>query len=87
MVAVAAADENDRVRPTSASGPPAGLALLAKPDVLAYDEGGGTGEAASFAAGLAASAWPLGGTVLGVLERLQACPGKVLHVPATVRPR
>src|SRR5262249_38044511 len=39
VIAVAAADENDRLRPSSAGGPPLGLALAAKPDVLAYDEG------------------------------------------------
>jgi hypothetical protein len=85
VIAVAAADENDRLRPSSAGGPPLGLALAAKPDVLAYDEGGGTAQAASFAAGFAASAWPVGGTLYGVLERLCIKPGDVLRVPAPLR--
>lgn len=81
IVSVGAADQNDKPRPSSASGPPGNLGLLQKPDVLAYDEGGGTGEAASFAAGFAASAWPLGGTLFGVLDRMEVRPGAVLRVP------
>src|SRR5262249_16833111 len=50
VLAVGAAGEDDRARPSSAMGSPAGLVLSQKPDVFAYDEDGGTGEAASFAA-------------------------------------
>jgi hypothetical protein len=81
VLAVGAANEAGAARASSASGPPAGLSLLKKPDVFAYDEAGGTGEAASFAAGFAASAWPVGGTVFGVLDRMRVRPGAVLRVP------
>lgn len=80
VITVAAADETGTIRPSSAAGGPAGLALLVKPDALAFDEGGGSGQAASFAAGLAAAAWPLTGTLLGVVERLQERPGRLLRV-------
>jgi hypothetical protein len=82
VITVAAADEKDRVRQASAAGAPHGMALRAKPDLLAYDDGGGTAQAASFAAGLVASAWPTTGTVFGVLEGLRVRPGAVLRVPA-----
>lgn len=81
LVAVAAVDGANRLRATSAGGPPAGLPLLRKPDVRSYDDGGGTGEAASFAAGFAASSWPLTASVHGVLERMRIEPGAVLRVP------
>ncbi|MFO0927376.1 MAG: hypothetical protein U0736_10095 [Gemmataceae bacterium] len=80
MITVAAVDAQDRLRPSSAPAN-AGLAALPKPEVLAYDDGGGTGQAASFAAGLAASYWPLAGTLFGVVERLQDRPGQVLRGP------
>ena len=57
------------------------MALRAKPDLLAYDEGNGTAEAASFAAGVVGAAWPTTGTVYGVLEGLRVRPGAVLRVP------
>jgi hypothetical protein len=85
VVTVGAAGEDGKVRPFSPSGSPTGLALARKPDVLAYDEGGGTAAAASFAAGFAASAWPLGGTVFGVLDRMHVNPGGVLSVPEKMR--
>jgi hypothetical protein len=82
VIAVGAADSADGVRPSSASGPAFNLALLPKPNVFAYDEGGGTAEAASFAAGLAASSWGSRGTLFGVLEALRVRPGSVLRIPA-----
>jgi hypothetical protein len=82
VITVAAADEKDRIRPASAAGAPLGMALRSKPDLLAYDEGNGTAEAASFAAGFVGSAWPTTGTVIGVLEGLRVRPGAVLRVPA-----
>jgi hypothetical protein len=81
VIAVAAATEEAKVRSSSASGSPEGLSLLSKPELLAFDEGGGTGQAASFAAGLIASYWPAGGTLFGVLEKVRGRPGEVLRVP------
>jgi hypothetical protein len=86
VITVGSADARDRARPSSAGGPPFNLALLTKPDVYAYDGGAGTGEAAGFAAGLAASAWGSRGTLLGVLEGLQVRPGAVLRVPDRLPP-
>jgi hypothetical protein len=54
---------------------------LAKPDVLAYDEGQGTGAAAAFAAGLIASAHTAGVPLATSLETLRVKPGQVLRVP------
>lgn len=81
VIAVGAAGADHRARDSSANGAPAGLSLLKKPEVLAYDSGGGTAEAASFAAGFAATAWPVGGTIYGVLERMQVPAGGLLRVP------
>ncbi|MFO0844547.1 MAG: hypothetical protein U0797_19480 [Gemmataceae bacterium] len=87
VLAVGAADDAGKPRDASAGGSPAGLALLKKPDVLAFDLNGGSGEAASFAAGFAAAAWPLGGTLFGVLDRMHVEPGALLRVPERpVRP-
>jgi hypothetical protein len=81
VIAVGAIDDAGHIRATSASGSPFNLALLVKPDVYAYDEGGGTAEAASFAAGLAASSWGSRGTLFGVLEAMRVKPGSVLRIP------
>ena len=83
VIAVGAADAEDGVRPTSASGSASNLTLAVKPNVYAYDEGEGTAQAASFAAGLAASSWNSRGTLFGVLEGLRVRPGSVLRVPAS----
>jgi hypothetical protein len=80
VISVAAADRAGKPLVSSANGPPANMALLVKPDVLAY--GDDTAQAASFAAGLAAAYWPVGGTLRGVLEQMRARPGQVLCVPA-----
>ncbi len=85
VVTVGAAGEDGKATAFSPVGSPTGLALMRKPDVLAYEEGGGTAEAASFAAGFAASAWPLGGSVFGVLDRLHVSPGGLLRVPERLR--
>ncbi len=85
VIAVGAVDDADHVRASSASGSPFNLTLLAKPDVYAYDAGGGTSEAASFAAGLAASSWGSRGTLFGVLEALHVRPGAVLRIPEPKR--
>jgi hypothetical protein len=81
VIAVGAIDSADRIQPYSASGSPFNLPLLCKPEVHAYDESAGTAQAASFAAGLAASSWGSRGTLFGVLERLRVKPGEVLRIP------
>lgn len=79
-VTVGAADADGRARPASASGPPYGLSLLAKPDVLSYEVGGGTAEAAGFAAGLAASSVAARESFATQAERSARRPGEVLRV-------
>jgi hypothetical protein len=76
VITVGAADSHGQPQPYSAGGPPHDVALLAKPDVLAYDQVGegknaaqGTGVAAAFAAGVAAASGK------GVE------PGRVVHAP------
>jgi hypothetical protein len=81
VIAVGAVAGDGRIRGSSASGSPFNLALVTKPDVYAYDEGAGTGQAASFAAGLAASSWGSRGTLFGILEALGVSPGGVLRIP------
>jgi hypothetical protein len=85
-ITVGAADARNRPQPYSAGGPPFDLALLPKPDVLAYDDGGGTAEATCFAAGLAAVAQGLGSPRKGFLEYLEVGRGGVLRIPATWPP-
>src|SRR5262249_19679035 len=79
-VTVGAADAKNRARPTSAEGPPYNLSLLSKPDVLAYDEGGGTSEAAGFAAGLAATSVGVRWSFANLMDRMSRKPGEVLRV-------
>jgi hypothetical protein len=55
-ITVGAADNRGQRQLYSAGGAPFGADLQAKPDLLAYDAGGGTAEAAAFAAGVAAAA-------------------------------
>jgi hypothetical protein len=81
VVTVGAADASNRPRPATPTGPPYNLLLLKKPDVLAYDEGGGTDEATCFAAGFVASSWGSRGTLFKALEQLCVRPGAVLRVP------
>jgi len=83
VVTVGAADENDRRQPTSAGGPQLNQELASKPDVLAYDaldQKCGTGLAASFAAGVAATTTRPETTATGLLKRLRIQPGEVLRV-------
>ena len=80
-ITVGAADAQGRPRPYSAAGPPHNLELLRKPDVLAFDEAGGTGQAACFAAGLAAATRGAGAPLWAWLESLQVRPGGVLRIP------
>ncbi len=81
VITVGAADGAGRAEPFSAAGPPYGMELLAKPDVLEYDQGEGTGPAASFAAGLAAAAHTGGAAFSAWREALQVRPGGLLRVP------
>jgi hypothetical protein len=55
VITVGAADADGRPRDYSAAGPAHNLELLVKPDLLARDDGGGTGRAAALAAGVAAA--------------------------------
>jgi hypothetical protein len=79
-ITVGAADEKGRSRESSAWGPPYNLALMAKPDVLAYDEGGGTAEAAGFAAGLVASSIEARASLARLMDRTGR-KGELLRVP------
>jgi hypothetical protein len=81
VITVGAADRTGRPTLSSAPGSPWDLALLPKPDVLAYDEGQGTGPAAAFAAGLIASAHTAGVPLVSSLETLRVKPGQVLRIP------
>jgi hypothetical protein len=81
VITVGAADGAGKAEPFSAAGPPYGLALLRKPDVLEYDQGEGTGPAACFAAGLTAAAHSGGVAFSAWCEALRARPGGVLRVP------
>ncbi len=83
VVTVGSADENDRRQPDSAGGPPLNQEMASKPDVLAYDaidQKRGTGLAASFAAGMAATTTRPDTTPAGLLKRLRIEPGEVLRV-------
>jgi hypothetical protein len=80
-ITVGAADARNQRRPYSAGGPPFGLELLSKPDLLSYDLGEGTAESAAFAAGLAALVPPAGRTPTACLQNLHIPPGAVLRLP------
>jgi hypothetical protein len=81
VITVGAADGAGKAEPFSAAGPPYGLDLLTKPDVLAFDQGGGTAPAACFAAGLTAAAHSGGAACSAWREALQVRPGGLLRVP------
>jgi hypothetical protein len=81
-VTVGSADEAGRPQPYSAGGPPFTLELLPKPDVLAFDKGAGTAEAAAFAAGMAAAAGLAGPSRESFLLEWLSRPGSLLRVPA-----
>jgi hypothetical protein len=80
-VTVGSADERNRRQPYSAGGAPFLLDLLMKPDILAYDLGEGTAEAAAFAAALAALAPMRGHSPTACLQNLHVPPGGVLRLP------
>lgn len=88
---IGAADASDHPRPYSAAGSPLGLALLHKPDLLAYDslelgpEGTatvqGSNVAASFAAGLTATAFSAGMPRSHFLHLIPEKSNPLLRVP------
>jgi hypothetical protein len=80
-ITVGAADARNRRQPYSAGGAPFGMALLSKPDVLAYDLDKGTAESAAFAAGLAALAPNITRSPAACLQGLHIPPGGVLRLP------
>ncbi len=79
-VAVGAADARDRAQRYSAGGAPLGMELLSKPDVLSYDRGQGTAEAAAFAAGLTALVPESGHTPNTCLQNLRIPRGGLLRL-------
>ncbi|HMC66477.1 MAG TPA: hypothetical protein VKI65_16195, partial [Gemmataceae bacterium] len=81
VIAVGAADFSGKPQPANASGPAAGMELLVKPDLLAYDSGGGTSIAASFAAGVAASALSGGLPSDHFFQQLRLRRGDLLRIP------
>jgi hypothetical protein len=80
-ITVGAADLGNKRQPYSGGGTPFGLALLAKPDMLAYDLGEGTAESTAFAAGLAALVPLAGRTPAACLQNFHIPPGGVLRLP------
>jgi hypothetical protein len=85
IITVGSASETGGDALSSAPGPAFNLELLRKPDVLAYGGEGkdrGTSLAASFAAGLSASALSAGAPRAKFLETMRTQPGSVLRVPA-----
>ncbi len=88
VITVGAADRRGLPQPYSAGGPPHDVALLAKPDVLAYDQvegkdgAQGTGVATGFAAGIAAAARGMSAAqAAGWREGMGVEPGGVVHAP------
>jgi hypothetical protein len=81
-ITVGAADDRNHLQPYSAGGPPFGLELLSKPDLLSYDRGADTAESAAFAAGLAALVPSAGHTPAASLQSLHVPPGGILRLPA-----
>lgn len=80
-VTVGAADNGGNRQIYSAGGAPLGMDLLEKPDLLTFDGGAGTADAAAFAAGLAAAARSAAGSLAGGLPLLPPKPGGLLRVP------
>ena len=94
VLTVGAADSHGLPQLYSAGGPPYDVALLFKPDLLAYDQVEtdfkdavqGAGVATGFAAGVAAvSRGPTSRQSLGWRESLGIEPGGVVRVPERVR--
>jgi hypothetical protein len=90
VITVGAADRSNKPQSYSATGPAMNLELLAKPDVLVYEDGRfgvegatayGTSLATPSAAGLAARALFTGTTQAEYWKALKAKPGQVLRIP------
>jgi hypothetical protein len=85
VIAVGAIDAQRQRQPYGSRGPAQGMELLVKPDVLAYDDIDGvvygSGQAAAFAAGLAAVTQNANAPVRNWMKELGLRPGDVLRVP------
>jgi hypothetical protein len=88
-IAVGAMNTHKQPLATSALGAGAGVDLLVKPDILAYDavpnlpgnKAGGTPIAASFAGGMAASMLSAGAQQSWFLQALRIAPGSYFEIP------
>jgi hypothetical protein len=84
VITVGSANPSGRAAAYSGPGPAFNLELLGKPDVLAYDQvedARGTSLAASFAAGMAASALSAGTPRTVLIQVIHSRPGSVLRLP------
>ncbi len=85
VIAVGAVNDKRELRPYTSRGPAQGMELLVKPDLLAYDEGPdalhGSGQAAAFAAGMAAVTMNGNAPVRNWMKNLGLPPGGVIRVP------
>jgi hypothetical protein len=85
VIAVGAIDAKRQRQPYGSRGPAQGMDLLVKPDVLAYDEIDGvvcgSGQAAAFAAGLAAVTQNANAPRKNWMRELGLQPGDVIRVP------
>ncbi len=85
VVAVGPINDKREQQPYGSRRPAHGMELLVKPDLLAYDEADGvvygSGEAAAFAAGVAAVTMNGNVPVRNWMKGLGLQPGDVLRVP------
>ncbi|HZU36654.1 MAG TPA: hypothetical protein VFA18_12125, partial [Gemmataceae bacterium] len=82
VITIGAADARGKPRDYSAMGPAHNLQLLVKPELLAADEAGGSGQAAAFTAGVAAAMRSRNPSLDKWLESLPVRRGGVLQLPA-----
>ncbi|MFN4258343.1 MAG: hypothetical protein ACK4RK_03545 [Gemmataceae bacterium] len=89
VITIGAARLDNKPEPATASGPPYNMELLIKPNLLAYDavppaaaDAPNTGRAASFAAGLTATALSAGMPKAYFVKHVTDNPGTVLLVPS-----
>ena len=86
VIAVGAVNRQRERQPYSSRGPAQDMALLVKPDLLAYDEIDGvvygSGQAAAFAGGVAAVTLNANAPVRDWVKALGLQPGEVIRVPA-----
>ncbi len=85
VIAVGAVNDKRELQPYASRGPAQGMELLVKPDLLAYDNGldavSGSGQAAAFAAGMAAVTLNGNAPVRNWMKNLGLQPGGVIRVP------